>query len=169
MMKSGCTLSNKSSIFLGALVVLMLMVQQGSAGLYSCWGGCLNECFLLSSKKIGERFPCYVNCLAKCFSQPPGQADLRTPRLVNHPAPLHAPSPTDAESYSSNVIDKSSEIYQYHLHNCIKDCSTQTCWLASDVCPLKISKIVMRVLTLMFQVVLTSMAAKQDASRNVKI
>ncbi|CAH1412685.1 unnamed protein product [Lactuca virosa] len=133
-MKRGSTLSNKSCTFLGALVVLMLIIQQGSAGLYSCWGGCLNECFLFSSKRIGESFPCYVNCfLGKCLSQPPGQTSLGTPpRLVNHPSPLHAPSPSDSEAYQDYFIDKAYEIHRYHLHNCIKDCSLQTYWFATN-------------------------------------
>ncbi|KAI7737614.1 hypothetical protein M8C21_022785, partial [Ambrosia artemisiifolia] len=39
------------------------------AGIYSCWGGCLNQCVLLGDKKPEERVPCYWNCVAKCFPQ----------------------------------------------------------------------------------------------------
>ncbi|KAI3822048.1 hypothetical protein L1987_09629 [Smallanthus sonchifolius] len=65
----GCTMCIKTSTLASTLVVLMLL-SQGRAGVYSCWGGCLNQCVFLSDKKPDERVPCYWNCLAKCFPQP---------------------------------------------------------------------------------------------------
>ncbi|XP_059318663.1 uncharacterized protein LOC132069278 [Lycium ferocissimum] len=32
--------------------------------IYSCWGGCYNNCFLL--KKTDDTYQCYFNCLNKC-------------------------------------------------------------------------------------------------------
>ncbi|KAI3687393.1 hypothetical protein L1987_81088 [Smallanthus sonchifolius] len=66
----GCAMCIKTSTLTITLVVLMLLSQQGRAGVYSCWGGCLNQCLLLPDKKPDERVPCYWNCLAKCFPQP---------------------------------------------------------------------------------------------------
>ncbi|KAJ0601656.1 putative thionin-like protein [Helianthus annuus] len=138
MAKNGCKFNNNT--FMGVLVVFMLLVQGGSAGLYTCWGGCLNECFLLSSKQIGQRFPCYVNCLARCFYAPPGSGappgSDTTPPSTQSPAPASSPSDSsleaDSEAYADSVVDTSSEIHESHTNKrnyCIMECSLQTCAL----------------------------------------
>lgn len=139
----------KSGPLVSVLVILMFLVQvqQGSAQLFTCWGGCLNECFILNKRAIG-RFPCYVNCLAKCFSPPPGSVSGSgsPPNAESPPSPLQGPAPSpseveadldldigaNADAYGSPVISTTSEIYPSQLHKrkyCIFECALQTCGL----------------------------------------
>ncbi|KAD4178714.1 hypothetical protein R6Q59_022325 [Mikania micrantha] len=140
---NGCNLSHKSSAFMVVLVILMLLVQGGSARLYACWGGCLNECFLLSSKQVGQRFPCYINCLAKCF-YPPGfgtpSSPSITPPSTTTQAPANPPSDSileaDSEVYADSIdIDTNSEIQVSRIekrNTCLMYCSLQTCGLYNN-------------------------------------
>ncbi|CAI9289079.1 unnamed protein product [Lactuca saligna] len=57
------------STLIVTLVVLMLLIHPGRAGVYGCWGGCLNQCVLIADKKPEEKSTCYWNCLANCFPE----------------------------------------------------------------------------------------------------
>ncbi|KAM0046360.1 putative thionin-like protein [Helianthus debilis subsp. tardiflorus] len=124
-----CTLSIKTSTLISTLVVLMLLSQQGWAGVYSCWGGCLNQC-VLGGKKPEERLPCYWSCVAKCYP-PPGQFDPR-PNGTNIPldsTSLAHSSPASEIPGSSVPSDppraRKSKFGQKYY--CIIGCSFQSC------------------------------------------
>ncbi|KAL2487207.1 Uncharacterized protein Adt_31963 [Abeliophyllum distichum] len=50
------------------VIVVVTMVASGVSGqsIYACWGGCENECFLLSGKSSSERYPCFLQCVQTC-------------------------------------------------------------------------------------------------------
>ncbi|KAI3792706.1 hypothetical protein L2E82_06594 [Cichorium intybus] len=110
--------------FIGTLVVLMLLVHPGRAGMYTCWGGCLNQCVLLADKKPEEKSPCYWNCLAKCFPQS-GQiaASLTGPRNIIEPSkPNNLPA----------IINNKPKYLYFGLgrkYYCIIGCSLQSCMI----------------------------------------
>lgn len=56
------------------LVGLVMVLANGVNGqkIYSCFGGCYNECFMSSSSKTGsERLACYYLCLNGCVPRSP--------------------------------------------------------------------------------------------------
>nr|GEX13870.1 hypothetical protein [Tanacetum cinerariifolium] len=112
------------------LVILMMLflvcVQQAKAGIYTCWGGCLNQCFFLgtiNNNRIGTRFPCYVNCVAACLYPPPGSRSS-TPPSPPHDAHVPVPSPSDSDDDTTFDNEK---------YSCITLCSLQTCHGGSDM------------------------------------
>uniref|UniRef100_A0A5B7AB73 Uncharacterized protein n=1 Tax=Davidia involucrata TaxID=16924 RepID=A0A5B7AB73_DAVIN len=58
---------------LGVMVVLMvvMLAQHATAGIYACWGGCYNDCILKNGKTPSERLPCYSQCLRNCTPRSP--------------------------------------------------------------------------------------------------
>ncbi|XP_031110981.1 uncharacterized protein LOC116014824 [Ipomoea triloba] len=73
-----------------SIKVLILMAMQGlmlvmmqvegqfaeNGNLYTCWGGCYNQCVLLGRSSAvagGGNFPCYIGCLSSCVPQSAAQ------------------------------------------------------------------------------------------------
>ncbi|PWA68462.1 hypothetical protein CTI12_AA309300 [Artemisia annua] len=110
---------------ISALVVLLLIlvrVQQARAEIYTCWGGCLNQCFLLRTVKyrVGAKFPCYVKCVATCFHP------SRTPPSSS------PPNPPDNVPASFEMINKSLRLDK-KKYSCINGCALQTCHGGSEL------------------------------------
>ncbi|KAI3468269.1 hypothetical protein Pfo_024932 [Paulownia fortunei] len=57
------------------MVAMMMLANCVNAQIYTCWGGCYNECILRSSKTRPERLACYYQCLNSCL--PPSAADYQ--------------------------------------------------------------------------------------------
>ncbi|KAL8063436.1 hypothetical protein ABFX02_01G026200 [Erythranthe guttata] len=54
------------------LVFLSILAMNGvNAQIYTCWGGCYNECFLRSEKTGPERLACYFQCINSCVPNSP--------------------------------------------------------------------------------------------------
>lgn len=62
----------------GVVVIFLILVLASSAvtsdRIYSCWGGCYNQCYP-NVQNQSEKFPCYYKCLNGCF--PPTAADFQ--------------------------------------------------------------------------------------------
>lgn len=135
-MEIDCTLCMKTSTFISTLVVLMLLSQPCRAQVYSCWGGCLNQCVLATDKKPEEKVPCYWNCLAKCLPQQ-GQyySSLNAPSTIPLDS-LTRLSPASEIPGSSVPNSPHRAIKRKYLfgrfglgrkYYCILGCSFQTC------------------------------------------
>lgn len=136
-MKVSCTLNIKTSTLM-CIVFLMLLMQPGKAGFYSCWGPCLNRCALFVDKKFEKKTPCFLDCVTKCFPQP-GRYHASSTGTNNIPLgsisiSQSSPASEIPRSSISNDPQKSnsskSKFPQIRLakkYYCIIGCTLQSC------------------------------------------
>ncbi|GFP80304.1 hypothetical protein PHJA_000173800 [Phtheirospermum japonicum] len=61
----------------GGILAVVVVVAAAAANcsvqaqIYSCWGGCYNECFLRSNETRTDSFACYYECLNSCVPRTP--------------------------------------------------------------------------------------------------
>ncbi|KAL4592662.1 hypothetical protein LXL04_005665 [Taraxacum kok-saghyz] len=124
----GHTPSIHFSAFIGSLVVLLMLTHPVKAGMYGCWGGCLNQCILVTDKKPQEKSPCYWDCLTKCFP-PPGQSPATI--VTNEVSSTASELPeSSGQNNSPTAINPKPKLPHFPLHKkyyCIIGCSLQSC------------------------------------------
>ena len=60
-------MGEKSAKVMCVIVILVVMLApQASAGIYTCWGGCYNQCVIQIGHSQIPNLPCSWNCLKDC-------------------------------------------------------------------------------------------------------
>ncbi|KVH89950.1 hypothetical protein Ccrd_008046 [Cynara cardunculus var. scolymus] len=143
-MERGCIPSIKTSTFVSVLVVLMLLSQAGSTGMYSCWGGCLNQCVLVADKNGEARIPCYWDCSTKCFprsdqnsTSPTSLSKIPSDQMakLRSSSASEFPGSTLADDTNTPVNSKSKprQVGSHKKYYCIIGCSLQSCLMSNHV------------------------------------
>ncbi|KAL8244771.1 hypothetical protein R6Q59_011046 [Mikania micrantha] len=135
------TLCIKTSTLISTLVVLMSLSQPVRARVYSCWGGCLNQCVLLANKNPDSKIPCYWNCLATCFPSSGSSSPIGSSKIPLDLTSVTGSSPA-SEIPGSSVpngprrdVGHKPLFGQFGLgrkHFCIIGCSFQSCMMPNS-------------------------------------
>lgn len=124
--------------FISTLFIVVLLAQRGNAGVYSCWGGCLNQCVLLDEKKTDARIPCYWDCLNKCFpqsprtgspgsSKPPSEFTSMSQSTSASEIPSETPESSTSDDSHEHVSRQSMFPISMGRKFCMIGCSLQSC------------------------------------------